>query len=98
MRELRGPGAFAERPDIGCACLKPLIDTNIAALVQLDTCVFKIDPCGVGDASGRDQDVAAVDGTFAICQATSLPPSPLPRTRISYCSAWAMDSSACNFP
>jgi hypothetical protein len=48
MRELRGPGAFAERPDIGCACLKPLIDTDIAALVQLDTCVFKIDPRGVG--------------------------------------------------
>src|SRR6516164_336324 len=30
---------------------------------------------------------------LAICQATSLPPVPLPRTRMSYRSGWAMASS-----
>src|SRR6516225_1615872 len=36
VRKLRTAGTFAHGPDIGCRCLKPLIDANVATGVQLD--------------------------------------------------------------
>ena len=61
VRELRAAGAFPERPDIGRGRLQPLIDANVAAIIQLDAGLLEPDPGGVGNAPRRDQDVAALD-------------------------------------
>ena len=61
VRELRAAGAFADRPDVGRARLQPLVDADVAARVQLDAGLVEADAGGVGNAPGRDQDVAALD-------------------------------------
>ena len=63
--ELRAAGALADRPDIGRARLQPVVDRDVAPRVQLDAGHLQPDPGGVGRASRRDQDVAAVDGLLA---------------------------------
>ena len=62
VRELRAAGALADRPDIGRTCFQPFIDRDVAATVQRDTGHVEPDPRGVGNAPGRRQNVAALDG------------------------------------
>jgi hypothetical protein len=59
--ELRAAGAFADGPNVGRGRFQSIIHTNIAATVQLDPNFLKADAGGVGNTSGRDQDVAALD-------------------------------------
>ena len=63
--ELRAAGAFSDGPDPGRTRLQPLVDANIATIVQLDAGLLEPDPGGVRDAPRRDQDVAALDGLLA---------------------------------
>ena len=65
VRELRAAGAFPNGPDIGRRRLQPLIDANIAATVQLDAGLFEPDAGGIGNASCRGQDIAALDPLLA---------------------------------
>src|SRR5260370_24194845 len=65
VRKLRTAGTFAHGPDIGCRCLEPLIDANVAPAVQLDAALFERDPGGVGNTPRPDQDVAAPALLFA---------------------------------
>ena len=62
--ELRAAGAFAHRPNVRCTRLQPLVDTNVATIVEADAGNFETDPAGIGDAAGGDQDVAALDVRF----------------------------------
>src|SRR5882724_13129587 len=61
VREVWGPGAFADGPDVGRARVQSLVDANVATGVQLDAGVLEADPRGVRRASSRDEDVAALD-------------------------------------
>ena len=61
VRKLRAAGTFPDGPDIGRGRLQPLIDANVATIVQLDAGLLKSDPGGVRNAPRRDQDVAALD-------------------------------------
>src|SRR5215468_12179682 len=61
VRELRAAGAFADSPDVGRRRLQPLIDANVATSVQLDAGLFEPDAGGIGNASCRGQDIAALD-------------------------------------
>jgi len=61
VRELWAAGAFADSPDIGRRCLQPLIDANVPTSVQLDAGLFEPDAGGIGNASCRGQDIAALD-------------------------------------
>src|SRR5260221_6289315 len=65
VRELWAAGAFPDGPDLGRTRVQPLIDANIAAIVQRDTGLLKPDPGGVRNAPRRDQDVAALDRLLA---------------------------------
>ena len=64
MRELRAAGALADRPDIGRARFQPFVDRDVATTVQSDAGHVEPDPGGVGNAPGRRQDVAALDGSL----------------------------------
>ena len=44
-------------------CLQPIVDADITATVQLDADLAEPDPGGVGNTPGRDEDVAAFDGS-----------------------------------
>ena len=65
MRELRTAGALADRPDCGRARLQPLVDANVAAIVQIDPGHIEADPVGIRNASRGDQDVAAFNRPLA---------------------------------
>src|SRR5262249_6375415 len=65
MRELWTTRAFPNGPHPWRTRLKPLIDTNISAIVQLDAGLLKSDPGRVGHAPGCDENIAALDGTLA---------------------------------
>ncbi len=62
MGELWAAGGLANRQDIGRARLEPVIDRDISAVVEHDTGDVEPDPVSVGGASGRDEEIAAVDG------------------------------------
>ena len=61
VRKLRASGGFPQGPDTGRIRLQPLIDANVATIIQLNTGLLKPDPGGVRNAPRRDQDVAAFD-------------------------------------
>src|SRR5215831_12024696 len=61
MRKLRATGAFSDSPDAGCSRLEPLVDTNVATVVYLDTGLLEPDPGRVRNAPCRNQDVSALD-------------------------------------
>src|SRR5262245_49715071 len=61
MRKLRASGAFAERPHVGGACLEPLVGTNIAPLIQGDTCLFEPDSDRIRHTSRCDENIAGLD-------------------------------------
>jgi hypothetical protein len=65
MGELRAARALANRPNIGRARLEPVVDRDISTGIERDTGELQPDPGGIGGASGRDQDVAALDGLIA---------------------------------
>src|SRR5262245_17521649 len=65
MGKLRASGTFAERPHAGRGCLQPLVDANIAALIQGDTCLFEPDSGRVRNAPHRDENIAALDVALA---------------------------------
>jgi hypothetical protein len=51
-------------PNTGCRRLQPLVDTDDAALIQLDAGLFKSYPRSVRNPSHGDEDVAALDRFF----------------------------------
>src|SRR4029077_8101511 len=57
VRELRTAGAFARSPDVRGAGLKSVVNADVAARIQLDTCLDHIQPVRVGRSAGRHQDV-----------------------------------------
>ena len=59
MRKLRTAGTLADRPDCGRARFQPLVDANVAAIVQLDPGHVETGPVGVRNATSGGQDVAA---------------------------------------
>ena len=61
VRELRAAGAFARRPDVRGAGLKPVVDADVAACIQFDARPGRVQPVGVGRAAGRHQDVGGFE-------------------------------------
>jgi hypothetical protein len=55
--ERRAAAAFTHRPDIGRGRLQPLIDTDVATVIQREAGVIEPDQVDVGDAPRRDQEV-----------------------------------------
>jgi hypothetical protein len=49
----------------GALVSQRLVDCNKAAIVQVYAGLVEPDACGVRNAAGRDQDVAALDGLLA---------------------------------
>ena len=64
--ELGAAGALADRPDIGRGGLQAVVDVDVAARVHLDAGHFQANPCRVGRAPRRDQEVAAVEDLLAV--------------------------------
>ena len=87
MRELRTAGALADRPDSGRARLQPLVDANIAAIVQLDPGHIEADPVGIRNATRGDQDVAAFNRPLAGAVRTETATSSPDRPRTRWISA-----------
>src|SRR5262245_60802523 len=63
--ELGATGAFPDGPDPGRTRLEPLVDADVATIVQLDAGHLEPDPGGVRSAPRCDQDVAALDVSLA---------------------------------
>src|SRR5262245_29215979 len=61
VRELWGPGAFADGPDVRHARLEPIVHTHVAPSVELDAGLIEADPGRVGRAAYGDEDVATFD-------------------------------------
>src|SRR6185369_13775356 len=64
VRILWASGAFANRPDVARAGLEAVVHAEIAARVQLDAGDLQPDPVGVGRASSRHEEVAALDASL----------------------------------
>ena len=58
---MRAAGTFPDGPNIGRRRLQPFVDADVAAIAQLDADLLQSDPGRVGNASNRDQQVAASD-------------------------------------
>src|SRR6476660_773399 len=65
MSKLWASGAFADRPHVGRGCLKPLVGTNIAPLVQGDACLFEPDSGRIRHTPRRDENIAALAAALA---------------------------------
>ncbi|AOB31324.1 hypothetical protein AKI39_12455 [Bordetella sp. H567] len=65
MRELRTSRAFSNSPDRRRGGRQVGVDPDIAALVYFHASGFQADAAGVGDTSGRDQQIAAFHGLRA---------------------------------
>jgi hypothetical protein len=65
MSKLRTSGAFAERPHAGHGCLQPLVDANIASLIQGHAYLFEPDSGRVRNTPRRDENIAAPDSALA---------------------------------
>ena len=62
--ELRTAGTVAHGPNVGGRGLQPLVDSNIAARVQLNTGLADVDSIRVGRSPGRHQNVASLPKFF----------------------------------
>src|ERR1700744_4929716 len=62
VSEHRAAGAFAQSPHIRRSSLQALVDANNPPVGELDAGLVEADSRGVRNASGRDEDVAALDG------------------------------------
>ena len=61
MSKLRTAGALTQGPDARLCRLQPIIDLDVAPLIQFDTSILEpYAPC-VRGASGRDKDVGGVN-------------------------------------
>src|SRR5262245_47796513 len=69
VREVWGPGAFANSPDVWRGRLEPVVDTHVAPSVELDPGLLEADPGRVGCAPYGHEDVAAFDPSLAGCRA-----------------------------
>src|SRR5262249_14080151 len=69
VREVWGSGAFPDRPDIWRGRLEAVVDTHVAASVDLDVGLLETDPGRVGCTPDSDEDVAALDPLLAGCGA-----------------------------
>jgi len=65
VRELWTASAFANCPAVRRTRFEPFVDLDVTALVQRDSGDLEPDRGGIRSTSGRDQDVAALDGLFA---------------------------------
>jgi hypothetical protein len=61
VRELWTASAFPDRPYVRRACLQSVIDANVTAPVHFNARLLQSNSVGIGNAAGRDQDVAAVN-------------------------------------
>ncbi len=61
MRELGAARTFPDRPDVRRSRLQPLIDANITAGVHLNAGLLESNVRCIRDASGSDEEVAALD-------------------------------------
>ena len=61
VRELRAAGRLASRPDVRGGCLKALVDADVAARIEFDTCSVAIQPVGVGRSAGRHENVGGFE-------------------------------------
>ena len=66
MRKLRAAGAIAHRPDIGRGRPQPLVDLDIAVLVEFDASLLESDSAGVRHPARSDEKIGAFDNAFAI--------------------------------
>src|SRR5262245_4946920 len=65
MREVRGPGAFADRPDALGRRLEPVVDTHVASRVELDARLLEAEPTRIGCTPDGDEEAAAFDALRA---------------------------------
>src|SRR4029077_4480703 len=61
VRELWATGTFPDGPDLRHTRLQPLIDANVAAIVQGNAGLLEPDSGGVRCTPRRNEDVAALD-------------------------------------
>jgi hypothetical protein len=64
--KLRTAGAIAHRPHVGSGRLQPLVDLDIAALVEFHAGLLQSDAVGVRYPARSDKKIGAFDSAFAI--------------------------------
>jgi hypothetical protein len=64
--ELRAAGAIAHRPDVGCGRLQPVVDLDIATLVEFDAELLQSDSLRIRRPADGDKKIGTFDDPLTV--------------------------------